>query len=205
MEHRQRTDSHMARFARGGGRLPHLRPVARRHADGFRRITLLASASCCEQPGNEEDLAGHPFAGPAGRRLDRALEEAGIDRARLPHQRGEAFQMGAARQAAHPRQAQRGGDCRFGRAARRRDVPRPCERGGSDRGRSGDATGTLLQPRGGRPVGLQRVFSISGSSARNTVAATWRAPPALGCRPSGCISAGCPATPSRIKGIRGRL
>jgi uracil-DNA glycosylase family protein len=34
-----------------------------------------------EQPGNEEDLAGRPFVGPAGRLLDRALEEAGIDRA----------------------------------------------------------------------------------------------------------------------------
>jgi DNA polymerase len=32
-----------------------------------------------EQPGNE-DLAGHPFVGPAGRLLDRALGEAGIDR-----------------------------------------------------------------------------------------------------------------------------
>jgi DNA polymerase len=34
-----------------------------------------------EQPGNEEDLAGHPFVGPAGRLLDRALADAGIDRA----------------------------------------------------------------------------------------------------------------------------
>src|SRR5260370_32410042 len=33
-----------------------------------------------EQPGNEEDLAGHPFVGPAGRLLDGALAEAGIDR-----------------------------------------------------------------------------------------------------------------------------
>src|SRR5579883_1221558 len=33
-----------------------------------------------EQPGNEEDLAGHPFVGPAGRLLDSALEEAGIER-----------------------------------------------------------------------------------------------------------------------------
>ena len=33
-----------------------------------------------EQPGNDEDLAGKPFVGPAGRLLDRALEEAGIDR-----------------------------------------------------------------------------------------------------------------------------
>jgi DNA polymerase len=33
-----------------------------------------------EQPGNEEDLTGHPFVGPAGRLLDKGLEEAGIDR-----------------------------------------------------------------------------------------------------------------------------
>ena len=33
-----------------------------------------------EQPGNEEDLAGEPFVGPAGRLLDKALAEAGIDR-----------------------------------------------------------------------------------------------------------------------------
>jgi len=34
-----------------------------------------------EQPGNEEDLSGYPFVGPAGKLLDRALQEAGIDRA----------------------------------------------------------------------------------------------------------------------------
>jgi DNA polymerase len=33
-----------------------------------------------EQPGNEEDLTGKPFVGPAGRLLDQALVEAGIDR-----------------------------------------------------------------------------------------------------------------------------
>lgn len=33
-----------------------------------------------EQPGDREDLAGKPFVGPAGRVLDEALEEAGIDR-----------------------------------------------------------------------------------------------------------------------------
>ena len=33
-----------------------------------------------EQPGNEEDLEGAPFVGPAGRLLDKALEAAGIDR-----------------------------------------------------------------------------------------------------------------------------
>lgn len=33
-----------------------------------------------EQPGNSEDLEGAPFVGPAGRLLDRALVDAGIDR-----------------------------------------------------------------------------------------------------------------------------
>jgi len=33
-----------------------------------------------EQPGDQEDLAGEPFVGPAGKLLDQALEEAGIDR-----------------------------------------------------------------------------------------------------------------------------
>src|SRR3954454_2725249 len=36
-----------------------------------------------EQPGDQEDLAGKPFVGPAGRLLDRAMEEAGIDRKRV--------------------------------------------------------------------------------------------------------------------------
>ena len=34
-----------------------------------------------EQPGDQEDLTGRPFVGPAGQLLDRALREAGIDRA----------------------------------------------------------------------------------------------------------------------------
>jgi DNA polymerase len=33
-----------------------------------------------EQPGDQEDLAGRPFVGPAGRVLDRALAEAGVPR-----------------------------------------------------------------------------------------------------------------------------
>src|SRR5437870_7082654 len=33
-----------------------------------------------EQPGDQEDLQGRPFVGPAGKIMDRALEEAGIDR-----------------------------------------------------------------------------------------------------------------------------
>ena len=36
-----------------------------------------------EQPGDREDEAGKPFVGPAGKIMDRALEEAGIDRKRV--------------------------------------------------------------------------------------------------------------------------
>jgi DNA polymerase len=36
-----------------------------------------------EQPGDKEDLAGKPFVGPAGRLLDRALEEAGVARQKV--------------------------------------------------------------------------------------------------------------------------
>lgn len=36
-----------------------------------------------EQPGDKEDLAGMPFVGPAGQMLDRALDEAGIDRKKV--------------------------------------------------------------------------------------------------------------------------
>jgi uracil-DNA glycosylase len=36
-----------------------------------------------EQPGDREDLEGHPFVGPAGRVLDRALADAGIDHDRV--------------------------------------------------------------------------------------------------------------------------
>ena len=36
-----------------------------------------------EQPGDREDLEGKPFVGPAGRLLDEALNEAGIDRGRV--------------------------------------------------------------------------------------------------------------------------
>jgi uracil-DNA glycosylase len=45
--------------------------------EGPRRADIMLVG---EQPGDAEDLAGHPFVGPAGRVLDRALEEAGIDR-----------------------------------------------------------------------------------------------------------------------------
>lgn len=56
-----------------------------------------------EQPGDQEDLAGKPFIGPAGKLLDRALEESGDQsQGSLRHQHREAFQVGAARQAPSP-------------------------------------------------------------------------------------------------------
>jgi uracil-DNA glycosylase len=48
--------------------------------EGRRRSTLMLVG---EQPGDQEDLAGKPFVGPAGRMLDRALADAGIDRAKV--------------------------------------------------------------------------------------------------------------------------
>ena len=45
--------------------------------EGPSRVELMLVG---EQPGDAEDLAGHPFVGPAGKLLDRALDQAGIDR-----------------------------------------------------------------------------------------------------------------------------
>jgi DNA polymerase len=45
--------------------------------EGSRQAHLLFVG---EQPGNDEDLQGKPFVGPAGKLLNRALEQAGIDR-----------------------------------------------------------------------------------------------------------------------------
>jgi uracil-DNA glycosylase family protein len=45
--------------------------------EGPKHATMLLIG---EQPGDYEDVAGKPFVGPAGKIMDRALEEAGIDR-----------------------------------------------------------------------------------------------------------------------------
>jgi uracil-DNA glycosylase family protein len=45
--------------------------------DGARRANVIFVG---EQPGNEEDLTGKPFVGPAGKLFNNALEDAGIDR-----------------------------------------------------------------------------------------------------------------------------
>ncbi|MCB1134116.1 MAG: UdgX family uracil-DNA binding protein [Verrucomicrobiae bacterium] len=66
-----------------------------RHLEACRQCPLWERATCAvpgagpadarlmivgEQPGDREDLTGRPFVGPAGKLLDRALAEAGIDR-----------------------------------------------------------------------------------------------------------------------------
>ena len=48
--------------------------------EGARKARLMLVG---EQPGDAEDLQGHPFVGPAGRLLDKALEEAGVPRAKV--------------------------------------------------------------------------------------------------------------------------
>lgn len=45
--------------------------------EGLKRSEIMLVG---EQPGDQEDLQGRPFVGPAGRLLDRALEDAGIER-----------------------------------------------------------------------------------------------------------------------------
>ena len=48
--------------------------------EGPKRATMMMVG---EQPGDYEDVAGKPFVGPAGKIMDRALEEAGIDRSQV--------------------------------------------------------------------------------------------------------------------------
>jgi DNA polymerase len=66
--------------ARGCKRCPLWKPATQTvFGEGPADATLLFIG---EQPGDQEDLAGKPFVGPAGQLFDRALEEAGVDRAR---------------------------------------------------------------------------------------------------------------------------
>jgi uracil-DNA glycosylase family protein len=65
-----------------------------------------------EQPGDQEDKQGHPFIGPAGRLLDEALLEAGIDRSEVyvtnvvKHFKWEAAQRGKRRIHKKPRHSE---------------------------------------------------------------------------------------------------
>lgn len=65
-----------------------------------------------EQPGDQEDRQGHPFVGPAGKFLDEALVEAGIDRSEVyvtnavKHFKWEAAQRGKRRIHKKPRHSE---------------------------------------------------------------------------------------------------
>ena len=64
---------------RAAGRaISHARATQTVFGEGPRHAEIMMVG---EQPGDVEDIEGHPFVGPAGRLLDRALEEASIDRA----------------------------------------------------------------------------------------------------------------------------
>ena len=65
-----------------------------------------------EQPGDQEDLAGKPFVGPAGKIMDRALEDAGIDRKKVYVTNVvKHFKWEPARQATHPSKTEFARDC----------------------------------------------------------------------------------------------
>ena len=104
-----------------------------------------------EQPGDQEDFAGRPFVGPAGQVFDEALEKAGIDRSDgLRHQCGQALQVRAARQEAHPQQAGRGRDRGLplvDRAGALADPPAGHRRARRDRGALDPRQGRDDQPR----------------------------------------------------------
>ncbi len=71
----------IAKEARGCTRCPLYRHATQTvFGEGPARAELMLVG---EQPGDQEDLAGRPFVGPAGRLLDRALAEAGIDRGKI--------------------------------------------------------------------------------------------------------------------------
>jgi DNA polymerase len=91
MKHRREPGDSAARFIPPRPTLSALREAAARctacdlyrlgtqtvFGEGRRKAPLMMVG---EQPGNDEDLAGRPFVGPAGKLLDRALAQANLDR-----------------------------------------------------------------------------------------------------------------------------
>ena len=67
--------------AMGCKRCPLWKPATQTvFGDGPARARILVVG---EQPGDQEDLSGHPFVGPSGKLFDKALAELGIDRSRM--------------------------------------------------------------------------------------------------------------------------
>ena len=69
-----------------------------------------------EQPGDQEDRQGRPFVGPAGRVLDSALQDAGLDRAAMYLTNAvKHFKWTPARETTHPLQTDRQRQAEFDR------------------------------------------------------------------------------------------
>ena len=131
-----------------------------------------------EVPGDKEDLAGHPFVGPAGKVLDDALEDVGHrPHAGLPHQRGQALQVRAARQGAHPQEAERGRD---------RRVPAS---GGKPRSNAVQPRGARHPRRDRRPGRVRRRSSASRSNAGSGSTAPAASPTLATIHPSAVLRA----------------
>jgi len=109
-------------------------PRRRSSATGRPRRRSCSSARSC---GEQEDRAGKPFVGPAGNLLDRAGRGADRPRGSLPHQRGEALQVRAARQASDSPQAIGAGDPGVPAVAQERDRRRQAEAAGVSGGDGG--------------------------------------------------------------------
>ena len=112
-----------------------------------------------EQPGDQEDLAGRPFVGPAGQLFDRAMAEAGLDRTPgLRHQRRQALQIRPPRQAPHPREARHLRDRRLQVLARprtRRDRPALTVMMGATAARAVLGRAVTITRERGRPIPLE--------------------------------------------------
>jgi uracil-DNA glycosylase family protein len=112
-----------AKLVPPGGTLPALRKAARAcracdlwkaatqtvFGEGTSKATIMIVG---EQQGDQEDRVGRPFVGPAGKLLDEALAEVGIDRATVyvtnvvKHFKGSASERGKRRIHKKPRQSE---------------------------------------------------------------------------------------------------
>lgn len=119
----EQTDTNEARLVPHGGTIPVLRRAATacKACDLWKRATQTVFGEGSskavimivgEQPGDQEDRVGRPFVGPAGKLLDKALAEAGIDRATVyvtnvvKHFKWSASERGKRRIHMKPRQAE---------------------------------------------------------------------------------------------------
>ena len=112
-----------------------------------------------EQPGDREDIEGHPFVGPAGSCWVVRSTTRDPTRGRVREQRRQALQVEAQGQAAPPRAPERLGDPRVSAVARPRARSRPARR---PRAAGGTAANAVLGPR----------FRLT--EQRGTLLAGWR-------------------------------